>query len=51
MVDIMKDCFAYDDKKKECRALKDLYCNCERCYFYKPKKEITWEQIEKQLRK
>lgn len=30
---IKKDCFAYDNKKNECLALKDL--SCRNCPFYK----------------
>ena len=36
---VMKDCFAYNSEKKDCNALKALYCKYERCKFYKPKKK------------
>jgi hypothetical protein len=36
--EVKKDCFAYNDEKTECKALKDL--NCTDCKFYKVKKSI-----------
>jgi uncharacterized membrane protein len=35
-----KDCFAYQEKDGEgdCAALRQLYCEKEKCSFYKPKK-------------
>ena len=35
-----EDCFAFDKEKRECNALDDLYCENEKCKFYK-KKENT----------
>ena len=36
---LMEDCIFYDRKKKQCRALKQLYCATEDkpCNFYKEK--------------
>lgn len=34
-----KDCFAYDKKNNDCKALKELYCEFEKCSYYKKKKE------------
>ena len=30
-----EDCFAYDKKRRDCKALNDLYCRFEECPFYK----------------
>ena len=32
-----KDCFAYNEKKDECNACRDLKCN--ECAFYREKQE------------
>lgn len=32
---IKKDCFAYNDRKKECTALTQLECRTKECRFYK----------------
>ena len=43
------DCFGYDPKfKGACRVLKEP--NCEKCAFYKTRKELK-EQIKKALEK
>lgn len=35
---VMTDCFAYDNKRNNCKSLKNLYCKLEgRCPFYKTK--------------
>jgi len=36
-MEIKKDCFAYNNKKDECNALKKLYCKSEKCSFYNNK--------------
>ena len=36
---IKKDCFAYNDRKKECTALTQLECRTKECRFYK--KDVT----------
>lgn len=33
---IKTDCFAYRTDPVRCTALKELYCRCEECHFYKP---------------
>lgn len=38
MFEVKKDCFAYNDIKNNCNALKELYCVKENCKFYKTKK-------------
>lgn len=35
MPKVNEDCFAYDKKKKKCRALKELECAKNECRFYK----------------
>ena len=34
-IEVKKDCFAYDEAKNNCKALKALYCEIERCNYYK----------------
>ena len=34
---IRRDCFAFDQERRMCKALKELYCACEECKFYKKK--------------
>lgn len=36
---IKKDCILYDEEKKVCRALTALYCQKEKCGFYKSESE------------
>lgn len=36
---IKENCFAYDNNRKRCHALKEL--DCTSCHFYKNKKEIV----------
>ncbi|MBQ3115286.1 MAG: hypothetical protein IJC06_04120 [Clostridia bacterium] len=33
-----RDCFAYDERK--CKALKERYCDHEKCNFYKTRAEF-----------
>lgn len=49
---IEKDCFAYTEKKRnqECKALKELYCEKEKCKFYKRKDEIDIDKIEEAIK-
>lgn len=42
-IEVKRDCFAYDERRDNCKALKSLYCEFEKCNFYKTKKEV-WEQ-------
>lgn len=37
------DCFAYDKDKIECKCLKELYCENEKCRFYKSREQIRKE--------
>lgn len=41
---VKKDCFAYDKNLDMCIALKDLYCDFEKCNFYKPKSDFDNDQ-------
>lgn len=50
-MEIRKDCYAYNTYKNKCRALNDLYCQKEKCRFYKSNTELNWEDIEDELRK
>lgn len=45
-MEIREDCFAYNEKTKECDALKELYCAKENCKFYKSCEEISQKYIE-----
>lgn len=36
-MEIKKDCFAYNEEKRRCNALNDLYCKKEKCNFYRNK--------------
>ena len=38
-IEIKSDCFAYDKTKNKCRVLTNLYCECEKCKFYKSKEK------------
>lgn len=37
-IEIKRDCFAYDERRNNCKALTDLYCEFEKCNFYKTKR-------------
>jgi hypothetical protein len=39
-MEIKKDCFAYNEEKRECAALKELYCYNEECKFYKTHQKL-----------
>ena len=39
-VEVRKDCKFYKNDKV-CTALKELYCKCEVCNFYKSRKDDT----------
>ena len=41
------DCFAYDKDKVECKCLNELYCEKEKCRFYKDKDTYKKERIKK----
>lgn len=46
---VKKDCFAYRNKTEDsgfCVALKELYCRCEECKFYKNKVDYEKEMNE-----
>ena len=45
---IKKDCFAYNDKKNECNACKDL--ECRNCAFYKESKRYIYEKAKTEYR-
>jgi len=46
MAEIRRDCIFYNEKKEECKALKDLYCATEdTCRFCKVKKKHDAEGI------
>ena len=39
-MEIKKDCFAYSEKNKECRALSELVCKYkDKCSFYMTKEQ------------
>ena len=38
------DCFAFDEKKCDCKALNKLYCQKEKCRFYKTKAQVEKER-------
>lgn len=47
---VKKDCFAYRKKTEDsgfCVALKELYCRCEECKFYKNKVDYEKEMQER----
>lgn len=44
--EIKTDCFGFDKTKNDCKVLRKLYCECEKCRFYKTK-----EQYRKDLKK
>lgn len=39
-----KDCFAYDKKTHNCKALNECFCKVEDCKFYKTKEQFLEEQ-------
>lgn len=41
MQKVNEDCFAYDKKKKKCRALKELECAKKECRFYKNNNKLN----------
>lgn len=43
------DCFAYDERK--CKALKERYCDFEKCNFYKTKSEVEKFETSKKVDK
>ena len=47
---IKTECFAYDTKEKGCRCLKELYCQKEKCHFYKDKTQINQAHINSAIR-
>ena len=34
-IEVKEDCFSFDEHRKKCKALKELYCEKEICNFYK----------------
>lgn len=44
-IEIKKDCFAYKKTRglEQCKALKCLYCEFEKCSFYKKQEEYNKE--------
>ena len=45
---IKYDCFAYANGK--CSALKELYCENEKCSFYKHKREVDKQKLKKEIK-
>lgn len=46
---VKRDCFAYREKTEYlgyCTALRELYCRCEECKFYKNRKRYERELFE-----
>lgn len=56
MAKIKMDCIHYDGMSNKsiqsrCRALKKLYCSCEKeCNFYKSRSEYNMDGTKKQVR-
>lgn len=38
------DCFAFDENKCDCKVLNKLYCQKEKCSFYKTKTQVEKER-------
>lgn len=45
MKKILDECFAFNKRSRECRALKEM--NCEGCAFYRT--DLNWDDIEKDI--
>ena len=50
VIEIKEDCFACDKEHHKCNALNDLYCEKEKCRFYKNKNEINESEIERSIK-
>ncbi len=47
-----KDCFAYPSEgHTECYCLTKCYCKKEKCNFYKPKNQVSIDEIEGAIRR
>lgn len=45
MVEVKKDCFAYNTERKKCEVLAWTYCIFEeKCAFYKTKEQVEKER-------
>ena len=43
---VKTDCFAYDEKIKDCEILDKLYCKNKECKFYRHRCEVNKNKIE-----
>lgn len=48
--EVQTDCFGYDNKRNNCKALNALYCANEKCRFYKTKQQYPKELEEDKKR-
>lgn len=47
---IQEDCFAINEYLTGCKCLDKLYCKIEDCNFYRPNDELSWNQLEREIR-
>lgn len=49
-MEVRTDCFAYDEKYKDCKALREMICKNRECKFYKSRDKINQGKIEHDIR-